>query len=73
MTRNTVAWSHRKNTRYRNSKKDATRRRGRSKMRWLDDVPMDLRKMGLKEWKDRARDREAWRHIVQEAKAHPGL
>jgi hypothetical protein len=31
------------------------------------------RKMGLNEWKDRARNREAWRHIVEEAKAHPGL
>jgi hypothetical protein len=29
--------------------------------------------MGLKEWKDRARNREAWRHTVEEAKAHPGL
>jgi len=36
-------------------------------------VSMDLRKMGLNEWKDRARNREAWRHIVEEAKAHPGL
>ena len=42
-------------------------------MRWLDDVSMDLRKMGLNEWKDRARNREAWRHIVEEAKAHPSL
>ena len=42
-------------------------------MRWLDDVSMDLRKMGLNEWKDRARNRDAWRHIVEEAKAHPGL
>jgi hypothetical protein len=51
----------------------ATRRRGRPKMWWLDDVSIDLRKMGLNEWKDRARNREAWRHIVEEAKAHPGL
>ena len=51
----------------------ATRRRGRPKMRWLDDVSMDLRKMSLNEWKDRARNRGAWRHIVEEAKAHPGL
>jgi hypothetical protein len=43
-------------------KKDAygklypTRRRGRPKMRWLDDVSMDLRKMGVNEWRDRARN-----------------
>jgi hypothetical protein len=38
-----------------------------------DDVSADLRKMGINEWKDRARDREAWRRIVMEAKIHPGL
>jgi len=45
----------------------------RPKMIWLDDVSTDLRKMGINEWKDTARDREAWRRIVKEAKAHPGL
>jgi len=29
--------------------------------------------MGINEWRDRARDREAGRHFVKEAKAHPGL
>ena len=38
-----------------------------------DDVSMDLRKMGVKDWRDRARNREAWGRIVEEAKAHPGL
>ena len=49
----------------------ATRQRPR--MRWLDDVSMDLRKMGVNKWRARARNREAWRHIVEEAKANPRL
>jgi hypothetical protein len=51
----------------------STRRRGRPRMRWLDDVSMDLRKTGINEWRDRARNRQTCRHIVAEAKAHPGL
>ena len=79
MPKNTMAWAHRKNARHSNPKKMlygrlyATRRRGRPRMRWLDDVSMDLRKMGINEWRDRARNRETWRHIVEKAKAHPRL
>jgi hypothetical protein len=38
--------------------------KGRPRMRWLDDVESDLKKM---------RDREQWRPVVEEAKAQPGL
>jgi hypothetical protein len=51
----------------------STRRREKPKMRWLDDVSTDLRKMEVNEWRDRARDREALRRIVKEAKTHPEL
>jgi hypothetical protein len=51
----------------------ATRRRGRTKTRWLDDVSTDLRKMGINEWKGRERNRDVWRRIGMEAKAHKRL
>jgi hypothetical protein len=44
------------------------RRKGRPRMRWLDDVENDL-----KGWKEKMTNREQWRLVVEEAKAHPGL
>jgi heme oxygenase len=47
--------------------------KGRPRMRWLDDVESDLKKMEVKGWKEKTRDRQQWRMVVEEAKAHPGL
>jgi hypothetical protein len=49
------------------------RRKGRLRMRWLDDVESDLKKMEVKGWKEKMRHREQWRLAVEEAKAHAGL
>jgi hypothetical protein len=52
------------------------RRKGRPRMRWLDDVESDLKKKKKKKVKGRKekmRTRQQWRLVVEEAKAHLGL
>jgi hypothetical protein len=44
-------------------------KRGRPKIRWLDDVQEDLREMGTEEWRRKVEDRDQWRRIAQETKA----
>jgi hypothetical protein len=48
-------------------------RKGRPRMRRLHDAESDLKKMEVKGWKEKMRDKEQWRLVVEEAKAHPGL
>jgi hypothetical protein len=42
-------------------------------MRWLDEVESDLKKMEVKGWQEKTRDRKQWKLVVEEVKAHPGL
>jgi hypothetical protein len=43
----------------------ATRRVGRPRIRWLEDVIADLRRMGISGWMEKARNRDQWRQIVE--------
>jgi hypothetical protein len=52
---------------------DNRRRRGRPRMRWMDSVIADLATMGIRGWRTKEADRDAWRTVVNEAKTHQGL
>jgi hypothetical protein len=50
-----------------------TRRRGRPKKRWKEEVETDLQVLGVRRWRELVIDREKGRGIVRQAKAHSGL
>ena len=43
--------------------------RGRPRLRWINGVEDDLRKLGVKQWRMKALNREEWTSIIGEAKA----
>jgi hypothetical protein len=42
---------------------------GRPKRRWIEEVERELKRMGVKDWKRLALERDKWKKIVEEAKA----
>jgi len=49
------------------------RRRGRPRLRWMDDVVADLKVIKIKQWREKTKDREQWRLLAEEVKVLPGL
>jgi hypothetical protein len=52
---------------------EGTRQRGRPRRGWREEVERDLQVMGVRRWRELVIDREKWRGIVRQAKAHSGL
>jgi hypothetical protein len=51
---------------------EGIQRVGRPAIRWLD-LAEDLKKMVVRNWRRKSRDRDQWRAIVKEAEVHHGL
>jgi hypothetical protein len=52
---------------------EGTRRRGRPRKRWKEEVERDLQVLGVRKWRELVTDRKKLREIVRQAKAHSGL
>ena len=52
---------------------EGTRRRGRPRKRWKEEVERDLQVLGVRRWRKLVADTKIWKDIVRQAKAHSGL
>ena len=50
-----------------------TRRRGRLRERWKEEIERDLQVLGVRRWRELVADRKKLKDIVRQAKAHTGL
>jgi hypothetical protein len=50
-----------------------TRPVGRPRLRWMDQVEEDLKRMKIIGWRVKAEDRQEWSRIVEQTKTDPGL
>jgi len=55
------------------SRNGRDKRRGRPRKGWREKVEGDLQVLGVRRWRELVINREKWRGIVRQAKAHSGL
>ena len=52
---------------------ERTKRRGRPRKGWKEEVERGLQVLGVRRWRELVTDRKKWKDIVRQAKDHSGL
>jgi hypothetical protein len=52
---------------------DDRRRVGRPNLRWMDGVKRDAERLGIRNWRTKAMDRDGWSLVIESAKTLHGL
>jgi hypothetical protein len=52
---------------------EGTRRRGRLRKGWKEEVERDLQVLGVRRWRELVEKRKKWKDVVRQDKAHSGL
>jgi hypothetical protein len=52
---------------------EGTRRRGRPRKGWKEEVERDLQVLGVRRWRELVTDRKKWKDIFQQPKTHSRL
>jgi len=51
--------------------KQTRRKKGMPRIRWMDDVKLDLRSMVVKRWRTRTLGRTEWAFVMRQSKVKP--
>jgi len=54
-------------------KPDGRRRVGRPNLRWMDGVMRNAERLGVRNWKSKAKDRDGWRRLLESARTLQGF
>ena len=52
---------------------EMTRKRGRLRKGWKEEVERDLQVLGVRRWRQLVADKKIWKDIVGQTEAHSGL
>ena len=52
---------------------EGTRRSGRPRKRWKEEVERDLEVLGVRRWRELVADRKKWKDFFRQTKTHSGL
>jgi hypothetical protein len=51
---------------------EGTRRRGRPRKSWKEEVERDLQVLAVRRWREVVADRKKWKDVVRQDKTHSG-
>jgi hypothetical protein len=54
-------------------KQEGRRRVGMPNLRWMDGMMRDAERLGVRNWRSKAKDRDGWRRLLESAKTLHGL
>ena len=46
---------------------------GKPRLRWIEQVQENLKKMKVRSWREKCKNRRLWNEIIKQAKTHQGL
>jgi hypothetical protein len=68
-----IFWGHDTESKITSDKTEGRRRVGRPNLRWMDGMMRDAERLGVRNWRSKAKDRVGWKRLLESVKTLHGL